>query len=73
MIASFNQDYDGDGNTTEGSSAESSYGNRNTDWTPVLLQAAHNDQLAHTEPGAWAHNFDSIGDVGGLTEALERP
>ena len=36
---------------------EAIYPNRYQSWTPEVLRAAHNYQLAHTEPAAWAHNF----------------
>jgi hypothetical protein len=60
---------------------EANYGNRFNDWTPIILQAAHNYQYSQKEPGAWAHNFDymaqllfdSIADLGGVTEPLVRP
>ena len=52
---------------------EAGFGNRFTAWTPALMKAAHNFQIAQKEPGAWAHNFDymaqllfdSIEDLGG--------
>jgi hypothetical protein len=36
---------------------EANYGNRYQDWDAKLVQAAHNYQMAHKDPGAWAHNF----------------
>lgn len=50
-------------------------------WTPRLLKAAHNFQMAYKEPGDWAHNtnytaqvmIDSIEDLGGDVSNLERP
>jgi hypothetical protein len=52
-----------------------------TAWTPALMKAAFNYQLSRTEPGAWAHNFDYIGqllydsveDLGGPLGNLTRP
>lgn len=46
-----------------------------TGYTPALLKAAYNYQLSRKDPGAWAHNFeyvgqllfDSIEDVSGAT------
>jgi hypothetical protein len=45
------------------------------------MKAAFNYYLAHSEPGAWAHNFeyivqlliDSISDLGGDTSSYNRP
>jgi hypothetical protein len=122
-LASLNQDYDGDGDTTEGIRAEivgesslssklytaiqtyasetaetsdicygsgypyffvdtdgsggfcddgeDSFPNRYDTWTPRLLRAAYNFQVAQVDPGAYAHNakyiiqalFDSIIDL----------
>jgi hypothetical protein len=53
--------------------AELGSGNRFSAWTPALMKAAHNFQIAQKEHGAWAHNFDytmqllidSIADLGG--------
>jgi hypothetical protein len=51
-------------------------------WTPRLLKAAHNFQMAFKEPGDWAHNtnytaqimIDSIRDLnGGAPDTFERP
>jgi predicted CXXCH cytochrome family protein len=50
-------------------------------WTPKLMKAAHNFQLTHKDPGAWAHNFDyavellydSIQDLAGDVSKLVRP
>jgi predicted CXXCH cytochrome family protein len=50
-------------------------------WTPELMRAAHNYQLFHVDPGAYAHNFeymgqllhDSIEDLGGNVAGLVRP
>jgi hypothetical protein len=51
--------------------------NRFSAWTPALMKAAHNFQIAQKEHGAWAHNFDytvqllidSIVDLGGAEAA----
>ena len=50
-------------------------------WTPFLLQAAYNYQLARMDPGAYAHNpkyimqllYDSIQAIGGDHLGLVRP
>jgi predicted CXXCH cytochrome family protein len=50
-------------------------------WTAALMKAAFNYQLAHTDPGGWAHNFDYLGqllydsieDLGGPLTGLTRP
>ena len=50
-------------------------------WTPELARAAYNFQLHAKEPGAYAHNFDymgqllydSIEDLGGDVTGLTRP
>lgn len=51
-------------------------------WTPALMKAAHNYQLSRKEPGAWAHNFDYVGQLlfdsvedlrAGATDGLVRP
>lgn len=60
---------------------EANYGNSYKSWTPALLKASFNYQFAHTEHGAWAHNFDymvqllidSIEDLGGDITGLTRP
>ena len=60
---------------------DSGEGTRYTTWTPRLLRASFNYQYAHTETGAWAHNFayvaqllyDSIEDIGGDVSGLIRP
>ena len=60
---------------------EASSANGFKGWTPALMKAAFNFQLAHKEPGGWAHNFkymgqllyDSIEDLGGNVSALTRP
>jgi len=50
-------------------------------WTPALVRAAYNYQLHHKEPGAYAHNFeymgqllyDSLEDLGGDVSGMTRP
>jgi hypothetical protein len=50
-------------------------------WTPTLLRAAYNFQVASKDPGAFAHNstyvlqflYDSIEAVGGDVSAMTRP
>jgi hypothetical protein len=51
-------------------------------FTPALVKATHNYQLSKKDPGAWAHNFnyigqllfDSVEDVSGSAPAnLVRP
>ncbi len=32
-------------------------------WTAPLMRAAHNFQLSRKDPGAWAHNFEYIGQL----------
>ena len=32
-------------------------------WTPALMKAAHNYQLWSKEPGAFAHNFNYMGEL----------
>jgi hypothetical protein len=61
-------DGDGDGQCSAG---ESAYGNRFAAWTPRLLKAAYNFQVASKDPGGFAHNakyiiqlmYDSIADL----------
>ncbi|ACY18745.1 Ig-like domain-containing protein [Haliangium ochraceum] len=53
----FFQDSNGNGACDE---AEIGYGNRFSAWTPGLMKAAHNYQIAQKEGGAWVHNFDYI-------------
>ena len=36
---------------------------RFTAWTPALMKAAHNFQITRTDPGAWAHNFEYVGQI----------
>lgn len=59
--------------------------NRYQSWTPRLLQAAYNYQVASKDPGGWVHNpdyllqilHDSLVDLSGAadveTQALRRP
>jgi hypothetical protein len=50
-------------------------------FTAALMKAAFNYQLSRKDPGAWAHNFDymgqllydSIADLGGSVATLNRP
>jgi predicted CXXCH cytochrome family protein len=52
-----------------------------SNWTPELMRAAYNFQLHHTEPGAYAHNFEYMGqllydgveELGGDLTGLVRP
>lgn len=51
------------------------------DWTPALMRAAHNFQLARKDRGAYAHNFDYVGqllydatfDLTGDVDSMLRP
>lgn len=71
-------DTNGNGNC-DGS--EASYANGYKSWTPALMKAAFNYQFSVKEGGAWAHNFDymgqllfdSIEDLGGATTGMTRP
>lgn len=62
-------------------SGEANYGNQFRGWTPALSKAAFNYQLWSKEPGAYAHNFDYMGqllfdsveDLGGDTSGMTRP
>lgn len=45
------------------SATEAVASNGFTAFTPALLKASHNFQLATKEPGAWAHNFDYMGQL----------
>ncbi len=71
-----------DGDSNGQCSAEEATGaNRFAAWTPALVRAAFNYQLSQKEPGAWAHNFDYIGqllfdsaaDLAGDGGAMTRP
>lgn len=61
--------------------AEATSATRFAAWTPELMRAAHNYQLHHVDPGAWAHNFsyvaqllhDSIEALRGSTASMVRP
>jgi len=71
----FFADGDGDGAC---SASEATFATRYTSWTPRLLRAAYNVQVATKDPGAFAHNakyliellYDSANDV---NEALSAP
>lgn len=64
----FFQDTNADGACDE---EEASFSNQYAQWTPRLLRAAYNYQVASKDPGAFAHNakyiiqllFDSISDL----------
>jgi len=64
----FFKDLNDDGATDE---SEAVFGNRYTTWTPRLLRAAYNYQVAQKDPGGFAHGgkymiqllYDSIMDV----------
>jgi len=45
------------------SPAEAVAANAFTAWTADLVKAAHNYQIAQTEPGAWIHNFDYMAEL----------
>jgi predicted CXXCH cytochrome family protein len=45
------------------SAAEAVAANGFSAWTAELMRAAHNYQLSRKDPGAWAHNFDYIGQL----------
>lgn len=72
---------DTNGNGACDGGAEANFGNSFKAWTPGLMKAAHNFQMSKKDPGAWAHNFDymgqllfdSIADLGGETSAYTRP
>jgi predicted CXXCH cytochrome family protein len=76
----FFKDTDANGDGTC-SAAEAVSTNRFSAWTPALLKASHNFQLSQKEPGAWAHNFDYIGqllydstmDLSGAVSGMTRP
>ena len=61
--------------------ADATSNNRFSDWTPALMKAAHNYQLNVVDPGAYAHNFDYMGqllydstvDLAGDGGAMVRP
>jgi hypothetical protein len=76
----FFKDTDGD-RKPDCSTAEAVTANQLTAWTPALVKATYNYQLARKEPGAWAHNFsyvgqllyDSVEDLGAPVTGLVRP
>jgi hypothetical protein len=80
VYPNFFKDADMDGKPLCGA-AEAVSSNAFVAWTPDLVKAAHNFQIAQTEPGPWAHNFDymaqllvdSIAAVGGDVSTLARP
>ncbi len=45
------------------STEEATSVNAFTLWTAELMRAAHNYQLSRKDPGAYAHNFDYIGQL----------
>jgi predicted CXXCH cytochrome family protein len=45
------------------SATEANAANGFTGWTAELMRAAHNYQLSRKDPGAWAHNFEYIGQL----------
>ncbi len=69
---------DTDGFGGECSTADANYGNRYTSWTPRMIAAAYNHQLASVDPGNYAHNakytiqllHDSLQD---LNAGLDNP
>lgn len=73
----FFTDTNGDG---EGTDDEVNYGNRYAAWTPNLLKAAYNYQMAKKDPGNFAHGgkytiqllVDSIEVLGGDVSGLAR-
>jgi len=70
-------DTDGDGAESDG---EAAYPNKYASWTPNLLRAAYNYQMAKKDHGAFAHGgkyiiqllYDSIEAVGGDVSAFNR-
>jgi xanthosine utilization system XapX-like protein len=72
---------DTNGNRKCDGAAEAVASNGFKAWTPALMKAAHNFQMSRKDPGAWAHNFNYIGqllfdsvlDLGGSTTGLKRP
>ncbi len=60
---------------------EATYSNSYSSWNDAMLKAAFNYQYYQKEPGAWAHNFDymgqllfdSVSDMGGSTVLMVRP
>ncbi|WP_224248013.1 Ig-like domain-containing protein [Hyalangium gracile] len=45
------------------SAAEAVSSNGFAPFTPALVKAAHNYQLSRKDPGAWAHNFNYVGQL----------
>ncbi|CAM4409094.1 Ig-like domain-containing protein [Corallococcus exiguus] len=45
------------------SATESVSANAFAPFTPALVKAAHNYQLSKKDPGAWAHNFNYVGQL----------
>ena len=45
------------------SAEDATAANAFTAWTAELMRAAHNYQLSRKDPGAWAHNFEYIGQL----------
>lgn len=72
---------DTNGNGQCDGAAEAFSANGFKPWTPALMKAAHNYQIAQKDPGAWSHNFDymvqllidSIEDLGGDVSGFVRP
>ena len=72
-------DTDGSGGLC--SDDEAIFPNQYDTWTPQLLRGAYNWQVWHVDHGAWAHNFDYIGqllydsfvNLGGDPQAMTRP
>jgi predicted CXXCH cytochrome family protein len=56
----FFKDTNGDGTC---GAAEAQSANAFASFTPALLKASHNYQLSQKEPGAWAHNFEYMGQL----------
>jgi len=75
----FFTDTDGDG--VSAGPSEVNYGNKYATFTPNLLKATYNYQLASKDPGGFTHNgvyivqllIDSIQAVGGSTAGFTRP
>lgn len=73
----FFADLNGDGAASED---EANFGNRYAAWTPRLLKAAYNFQVAQKDPGGYAHGgkyiiqllVDSIEDLGAEVGTLQR-
>jgi hypothetical protein len=64
-------DTDGDGTISEG---EAIFPNRYASWTPRLLKAAYNYQVAAKDPGGYAHHpSERLHDPVGFRQALGAP